>query len=55
MLPIFQTFCPDGVYFAQTVVYFAFFKSGQEKGCFGVELGVLCVRTYPQKGCVTAE
>ena len=28
--------------------------SGQEKGWFGVGLGVFCVCTYPKKGCVTA-
>ena len=30
-------------------------SSGQEKGCFGVGLGVFCVCTYSLKECVTAE
>ena len=48
VLPTFQTFCPDGVRFAQTVVHFAHFQ-------VRVGLGVFCVRIFPQKGFVTAE
>ena len=45
----FSNICPVGVRFAQTVVHFAHFKvqPGQEKGCFGVRLGVFCVHIYP--------
>ena len=41
VLPTLQTFCLDGTSFFQIS------SSGQEKGCFGVGLGVFCVRKYP--------
>ena len=48
-LPSWGPGCQDGSSFCPLS------GSGQEKGCFGVGLGVFCVRTYPRKGCVTAE
>ena len=54
-------FCPLFGHFAQlrsTLPRLKFIlpilSSGQEKGRFGVGLGVLCVRTYPRKVLVTA-
>ena len=53
VLPTFQTSYPVGVWIARTFCPLS--SSGQEKKCFGVGLGVFCVRTYPSTGCVTAE
>ena len=59
VLPTFQTFCPDGVHFAQTVVHFSHFQNqAKKRGVFGwgwVGLGVFLVHTYLRKGFVTAE
>ena len=47
-LSFFRTYCPFWVQVAQMVFHFTHFQnSGQEKGCFGVWIGVLCVQTYP--------
>ena len=53
VLPTVQTFCPDGVQIAQTVIHFEpLSSSGQEKGCFGVGSGgVLCMYISPKRGC----
>ena len=55
ILPTFQTFCPVGLHFAQTVVHFAHFQvQARTTGVIGWGWGVSC--TYiSQKGCVTAE
>ena len=42
-------FCPDSSSFCPLS------ESDQEKGCFGVGLGVFLVLAYPRKGFVTAE
>ena len=56
VLPIFQTFCPDGVYFAQTAVHFAHFQNqAKKRGVLGWGCGLFLVCTYPRKGFVTAE
>ena len=44
ILPSCGPFCPDGISFCPLS------SSGQENGCFGVRLGVFCVRTYPERG-----
>ena len=49
ILPSWGPFCPGSSSFCPLST------SGQEKGCFGVGLGVFCVCTYPQKGFVTGE
>ena len=52
-LPTFQTFCPDGGHWGPfcpgSSSFCPFSKSGQEKGLFGVGLGVVCVCAYPEK------
>ena len=48
ILPRWGPFCPDSSSFCPLS------KSGQEKGCFWVGLGVFLVCTYPRKGFVTA-
>ena len=57
--PLLEKFCPLIKHFAYLGSKGSSFcqlsSSGQEKGSFGVGLGVFCVRIYPRKGCVTAE
>ena len=56
VLPTFQTYCPVGEQFARTVAQFAHFRVQARKGgVLGWVLGVFGVRTYPRKGCVTAD
>ena len=52
VLPTFQTFCPVGVHFAQTLVHFAHFQC---QARVGESMGMFCVRTYPRKGFASAE
>ena len=48
----FQTFCPDGVHFAQTAVQFAHFQNQARKGVFWSEVGgVLCTYISPTRVC----
>ena len=48
----FQTFCPDGVHFAQTAVQFAHFQNQARKGVFWSEVGgVLCTYISPTRIC----
>ena len=49
ILPGWGQNCPDSSSFCPLS------SSGQEKGCFGVGLGLFCVCTYPLKGCVAEE
>ena len=51
--PLFKHFAQLGCRWLRGSSFCPLSSSGQEKGCFGVELGVFCVCTYLQKGCVT--
>ena len=58
VFPLFQTVCPVGIQIAQTAVHFAHFQvQASKNGVLGWAwaLRVLCVRTFPWKGCVMAE
>ena len=49
ILPSWGPGCPDCSSFHPVS------SSGQEKGCFGLGLGVFCVLTYLRNGCAMAE
>ena len=50
VLPTFQTFCPDGVHFAQTVVHFAHFQNqARKRGVFGWGCGCFVFVHIPER------
>ena len=51
VLPTFQTFCPDGVRFAQTVIHFANFQNqARKRGVFGWDWGCFVFVHIPKRG-----
>ena len=51
LLEHFQTFCPDGVHFAQTVVPFAHFQNqAKKRGVFGWGWGYFLFVHIPERG-----
>ena len=51
VLATFQTFCPDGVHFAQTVVHFAHFQNqARKRGVLGWDWGCFLFVHIPKGG-----
>ena len=50
VLPTFQTFCPDGVHFAQTVVHFVHFQNqARKRGVLGWGWGCFVFVHIPER------